>query len=51
VESGQCLMIDDLVANVEGAEKAGMQGLLFTSSDETAANIRKLFNLKSGREK
>ena len=51
VESGQCLMIDDLVANVEGAEKAGMQGLLFTTSDETAANIRKLFNLKSGREK
>ena len=45
VESHQCLMIDDLIANVHGAENAGMQGLLFTTSDETAAAIRHTFQL------
>ncbi len=45
VENDQCLMIDDLVANVHGAENAGMQGLLFTTSDETAAAIRTTFQL------
>ena len=44
-ENSQCLMIDDLVANVHGAENAGMQGLLFTTSDETAAAIRSTFQL------
>ena len=45
VENHQCLMIDDLVANVHGAENAGMEGLLFTTSDETAAAIRNTFQL------
>ncbi|MBF81995.1 MAG: hypothetical protein CL522_01115 [Actinobacteria bacterium] len=45
VENSQCLMIDDLIANVQGAENAGMQGLLFTTSDETSAAIRNTFQL------
>ena len=45
VENSQCLMIDDLIANVQGAENAGMQGLQFTTSDETAASIRNTFQL------
>ena len=45
VGNDQCLMIDDLIANVHGAENAGMQGLLFTTSDETAAAIRSTFLL------
>ena len=45
VDNDQCLMIDDLIANVHGAENAGMQGLLFTTSDETAAAIRHTFQL------
>ena len=45
VENSQCLMIDDLIANVQGAENAGMKGLLFTTSNETAATIRDSFEL------
>ena len=45
VGNDQCLMIDDLIANVHGAENAGMQGLLFTTSEETAAAIRSTFLL------
>ena len=45
VENSQCLMIDDLIANVQGAENAGMKGLLFTTSNETATTIRDSFEL------
>ena len=51
VENSRCLMIDDLIANVEGAENAGMKGLLFTTSKQTASEIRSSFELSSPPEK
>jgi len=44
-------MIDDLIANVEGAKTAGMKGLLFTTSQQTASEIRSSFELPSVQEK
>jgi putative hydrolase of the HAD superfamily len=38
-----CLMVDDLVANVDGANNVGMTGLLFSDSDKTAIEIRNYF--------
>ena len=40
-----CLMIDDLPVNVDGANEAGMTGLLFSDSKGTARKIREYFNL------
>ena len=49
VPNNECLMIDDLEANVSGAEEAGMRGLLFEDSQTTASEIRRYFNLPGDR--
>ncbi|MBG02066.1 MAG: hypothetical protein CL470_07335 [Acidimicrobiaceae bacterium] len=45
VANSDCLMIDDLPVNVDGANEAGMTGLLFSDSKGTARKIREYFNL------
>lgn len=37
-----CIMIDDIRANVDGAERAGMKGVLFTSPEQTVEAIERL---------
>jgi len=41
----ECLMVDDLVDNVNGANDIGMTGLLFSDSEKTALEIRNLFTV------
>lgn len=38
----ECVMIDDLPRNINGAKKAGMQGVLFTSSLQTKEDFYNL---------
>lgn len=38
----QCLLIDDLAENVEGAQKAGFQALLFRDIDELRHDLHRL---------
>jgi HAD superfamily hydrolase (TIGR01509 family) len=35
----ECLMIDDMAANIEGAQAVGMEGVIFTTTQETVAAI------------
>ena len=37
---GDCLFIDDLAENVEGAKAAGLQGLLFTTTEQLVVDLR-----------
>lgn len=38
----ECIMIDDIRANVDGAERAGMQGVLFTTPKQTVEMVERL---------
>jgi putative hydrolase of the HAD superfamily len=38
----QCVMVDDLAANCEGAEKAGWQAIHFTDTDAAIARLERL---------
>lgn len=39
VEPYECIMIDDILQNVDGAERAGMKGVLFETTTEARAEI------------
>ncbi len=41
--TSSCVMIDDLAHNIEGAKNAGMQGVLFTTSEETKLSVLRHF--------
>ncbi len=43
VRTSSCVMIDDLTHNIEGAQNAGMQGVLFTTPEETKLSVLKYF--------
>ena len=43
VRTGSCVMIDDLAHNIDGAENAGMEGVLFTTAEETKMNVLHYF--------
>lgn len=45
VKTTSCVMIDDLKHNIEGAKRAGMEGVLFTTSEETSSNVLRCFGL------
>lgn len=38
----ECIMIDDSVRNIEGAEMTGMKGILYGSAEQVKADIEKL---------
>lgn len=40
--SDECVMIDDIPRNVEGAERVGMRGILYSSNAQLKAEIAKL---------
>lgn len=42
LEPESCVMIDDLSANIAGAELAGMQGIVFTSQQKLQLDIARL---------
>jgi putative hydrolase of the HAD superfamily len=42
IEAESAVFIDDLAANVRGAERAGMTGLLFTGRENLIADLEKL---------
>lgn len=42
VVPGECVMIDDLLENIEGARLAGMQGIVYVSKDQTQAELNNL---------
>lgn len=39
LETGECVMVDDTEANIEGADAAGMPGVLFTTTDTAIAHV------------
>jgi epoxide hydrolase-like predicted phosphatase len=38
----ECVMIDDVEANIDGAREAGMQGIVYQSNEQTARDIEQL---------
>lgn len=40
----ECIMIDDSVRNVEGAEMTSMKGVLYSSTEQAKADVRKLID-------
>jgi len=42
LQAGECVFLDDLSANIEGAKAAGMHGIVFTGLDEALAELEKL---------
>ena len=45
LEPGQCVMVDDLAANIHGAVAAGMVGVLHVSYEQTVDELEVLFDL------
>jgi putative hydrolase of the HAD superfamily len=48
MEAGDCLFIDDLQVNCEGAEKAGMQAVHFHDNEQAIAAIRAAVGVGAG---
>jgi putative hydrolase of the HAD superfamily len=44
-EPGEAVFLDDVAHNVAGAEAVGIQGMLFSSADEAADEIRRRWSL------
>jgi HAD superfamily hydrolase (TIGR01509 family) len=42
----ECVMIDDLLKNVDGAERAGMRGIVFTSNRQLELDLGSLLGTK-----
>lgn len=42
VEPHECVMIDDLLTNIEGAQRTGMQGIVFNSTTDARADLARL---------
>ena len=42
VHPEECVMIDDLIANVEGAKLAGMQAVLYTDTEKLKSELGEL---------
>jgi len=45
----ECIMIDDLPSNIDGAERAGMQGIVFGSIGQAQAELKHLLELSNAR--
>lgn len=45
VAPGECLMVDDLEKNIEGADAAGMRGLVYSNLDNLKADMKRLLAL------
>jgi HAD superfamily hydrolase (TIGR01509 family) len=46
LETGECVMVDDTEANIEGADAAGMPGVWFTTADESIARIEACISIR-----
>lgn len=46
VLADECVMIDDLLKNVDGAERAGMKGIVFTSNRQLELDLGSLLGTK-----
>ena len=44
VSSEECLMIDDLAVNIDGAEAVGMKGVVFTTTENATAVIQTMLS-------
>ncbi|HEX7484385.1 MAG TPA: HAD family phosphatase [Candidatus Saccharimonadales bacterium] len=42
VETTECVMVDDLVANIDGAESTGMHGVVFTTTSKCMQDMTSL---------
>lgn len=42
VNPSDCIMIDDIAGNIDGAQVAGMQGIVFTSTTQARAEFQQL---------
>jgi len=39
VNTSECVMIDDILINIEGAKRAGMHGIVYTSPDQSQSEL------------
>lgn len=44
VEPEECVMIDDLLPNIEGAKRAGMKAVIFGSNNQVKADLKKVLD-------
>ncbi len=51
VQSPEVIFIDDKKDNVEGAFKCGMRGIVFSSAEQLAADLEKVYNVKLNKRK
>ncbi len=42
VDTSECVMIDDLLENIDGATSVGMQGIVFGTTTQTQAELKRL---------
>jgi putative hydrolase of the HAD superfamily len=43
----ECVMIDDVASNIDGAKLAGMQGIIYVSPEQTMAELNRLLELNN----
>jgi putative hydrolase of the HAD superfamily len=43
----ECVMIDDVASNIDGAKLAGMQGIIYVSPEQTQAELNHLLELNN----
>ena len=46
VEPGQAVFIDDRAVNIEAAQRLGIEGIHFTSTETVVAQLKSMFNLQ-----
>ncbi|MNI57252.1 Fructose-1-phosphate phosphatase YqaB [compost metagenome] len=39
VQPEECLMIDDLLSNIQGAERTGMKGVVYSTFEQATSSI------------
>jgi putative hydrolase of the HAD superfamily len=47
VVPGECVMIDDVLANVDGAKQAGMQGIVYVSKIQSQTDLNNILRLNN----
>jgi putative hydrolase of the HAD superfamily len=46
LDPAECVLVDDLPSNIEGAVAVGMVGVRHTAYDDTAAELEALFGIR-----
>ena len=47
VDTSECIMIDDVLSNVDGAERVGMRGIVFGSPDQLLFELERMADINN----